>query len=173
MVTTNLETDLDIANGARGIISGIVRNPAEPPLGDGDVVELKYMPAYILVKLDHTRATGLAGLEDQVIPIKPLSRTFEIRTRVNREMQTRREVRQQFPMTAAYAFTDYRAQGQTILYVTVDIRTPPRGGLLLFNLYVALSRSTGRAWVRLLRDFNDNLFLQAQAAPLFDEDDRL
>lgn len=65
MVTANLETNLDIANGAHGVISGIVRNPAESPLGDGDVVELKYMPAYILVKLDHTLATGLAGLEDQ------------------------------------------------------------------------------------------------------------
>ncbi|KAG1830514.1 hypothetical protein EV424DRAFT_1315396 [Suillus variegatus] len=43
-------------------------------------------------------------------------------------------------MTAAYAFTDYRSQGQTIPYVLVDIATPPTGGLNLFNLYVALSR---------------------------------
>ncbi|KAG2099649.1 hypothetical protein BD769DRAFT_1368344 [Suillus cothurnatus] len=44
-------------------------------------------------------------------------------------------------MTAAYAFTDYRSQGQTIPYVLVDIATPPTGGLNLFNLYVALSRT--------------------------------
>lgn len=76
-------------------------------------------------------------------------------------------------MTAAYAFTDYRAQRLTILYVTMDIRTPPRCGLSLFNLYVALLRSTGRATVRFLRDFDDDLFLQARAAPVLDEDDRL
>ncbi|KAG1858510.1 hypothetical protein F4604DRAFT_1589477 [Suillus subluteus] len=43
-------------------------------------------------------------------------------------------------MTAAYAFTDYHSQGQTIPYVLVDIATPPSGRLNLFNLYVALSQ---------------------------------
>ncbi|KAJ7031922.1 hypothetical protein C8F04DRAFT_959572 [Mycena alexandri] len=51
--------------------------------------------------------------------------------------------RQQYPLTAAYAFTDYRSQGQMLPYVIVDIGTPPTGGLSLFNLYVALSRSSG------------------------------
>ncbi|KAI5994164.1 hypothetical protein EDD15DRAFT_2107169, partial [Pisolithus albus] len=44
-------------------------------------------------------------------------------------------------MTAAYAFTDYRSQGQTLPSVLIDIATPPSGGLNLFNLYVALSRN--------------------------------
>ena len=57
-------------------------------------------------------------------------------------------------MTPAYAFTDYRAQGQTIPYVIVDIATPPTGGLNLFNLYVALSCSSGRSSIGLLRDFD-------------------
>ncbi|KAJ6621872.1 hypothetical protein B0H10DRAFT_1670315, partial [Mycena sp. CBHHK59/15] len=43
-------------------------------------------------------------------------------------------------LTGAYAFTDYRSQGQTLPHVFVDIATPPSGGLSLFNLYVALSR---------------------------------
>ncbi|OCH86076.1 hypothetical protein OBBRIDRAFT_701245, partial [Obba rivulosa] len=47
-------------------------------------------------------------------------------------------------VTAAYAFTDYRAQGQTIPYVLVDIASPPPPvNLSLFSLYVALSRSSG------------------------------
>ncbi|KZT06428.1 uncharacterized protein LAESUDRAFT_653477 [Laetiporus sulphureus 93-53] len=37
-------------------------------------------------------------------------------------------------MTAAYAFTDYRSQGQTITYVIVDITTPPGGRMSLFNV---------------------------------------
>ncbi|KAF8578961.1 hypothetical protein K439DRAFT_1360754, partial [Ramaria rubella] len=46
-------------------------------------------------------------------------------------------------LTAAYAFTDYRSQGQMIPNVIVDIATPPTGGkLTLFNLYVALSPSS-------------------------------
>ncbi|KAJ7246447.1 hypothetical protein C8J57DRAFT_1081470, partial [Mycena rebaudengoi] len=46
------------------------------------------------------------------------------------------------------AFTDYRFQGQTIPYVLVDIGKPPTGTLSLFNLYVALSRSSGRATIQ-------------------------
>ncbi|KAI6097430.1 hypothetical protein EDD16DRAFT_1499389 [Pisolithus croceorrhizus] len=49
----------------------------------------------------------------------------------------------QYPVTSAYAFTDYCSQGQTISHVIVDIVKPPRGGLNLFNLYIALSRSSG------------------------------
>ncbi|KAJ7770381.1 hypothetical protein B0H14DRAFT_2383013, partial [Mycena olivaceomarginata] len=55
----------------------------------------------------------------------------------------------------AYAFTDYRSQGQTIPYVLVDIASPPTGKLSLFNLYVALSRSSGRETIHdRLEDLN-------------------
>ena len=48
-------------------------------------------------------------------------------------------LQKQFPITPAYAFTDYHSQGQTLFYVIVNITTPPTGSLNLFNLYVALS----------------------------------
>ena len=76
-------------------------------------------------------------------------------------------------MTAAYAFTDYRSQGQTIPYVLVNIASPPTGGLSLFNLYVALSRSSGRSTIRLLRDFDDEIFKATHDPELLAEDDRL
>ncbi|KAI6098558.1 hypothetical protein EDD16DRAFT_1562833 [Pisolithus croceorrhizus] len=76
-------------------------------------------------------------------------------------------------MTAAYAFTDYRSQGQTIPTVLIDIATPPTGGLNLFNLYVALSRSSGRSTIRLLRNFDDNIFQASHSPELLAEDDRL
>ncbi|KAJ7747407.1 hypothetical protein DFH07DRAFT_747761, partial [Mycena maculata] len=47
-------------------------------------------------------------------------------------------------LTAVYAFTDYRSQGQTLLYIFVDIATPPSRGLSLFNLYVVLPRRSER-----------------------------
>ncbi|KAI9069328.1 hypothetical protein FKP32DRAFT_1556445, partial [Trametes sanguinea] len=55
-------------------------------------------------------------------------------------------------ITGAYAFTDYRSQGQTIPYVIVDLQVPPGGRLTLFNLYVALSQSRGRNSIQLLRE---------------------
>ncbi|KAF8573005.1 hypothetical protein K439DRAFT_1376773 [Ramaria rubella] len=80
----------------------------------------------------------------------------------------------QLPLTAAYAFTDYRSQGQTILHVIVDIGTPPPGGKLsMFDLYVALSRSSGQETVRLLCDFDKNIFIQELGIHLELEDQRL
>ncbi|KIM57493.1 hypothetical protein SCLCIDRAFT_1193889 [Scleroderma citrinum Foug A] len=77
-------------------------------------------------------------------------------------------------MTAAYAFTDYRSQGQTIPAVIGDITTPPTaGGLSLFNLYVALSRSSGRLTIRLLCNFDIKIFQAAHCPELLAENDRL
>jgi len=73
-----------------------------------------------------TRATQLEGLEESVLPILPIVKTVQIKVPV------------------AYAFTDYRSQGQIIPYVMVDLASPPSGKLSLFNLYVALSQSSGR-----------------------------
>ena len=74
---------------------------------------------------------------------------------------------------AAYAFTDFRSQGQTINQAIIDIAPPPRGTLSLFNLYVALSRSPGRNDIRLLRDFKDEMFLKTHDNDLLKEDERL
>jgi ATP-dependent exoDNAse (exonuclease V) alpha subunit len=106
-----------------------------------------------------------------VIPVEPTTVTKQIKLEdKNKKMITRSVKRRQFPMTAAYTFTDYRSQGQTILLVLVDIASPPNGGLSLFNLYVALSRSSGRSTIRLLRDFDDEVFLRSHDAALMEED---
>ncbi|KIM60689.1 hypothetical protein SCLCIDRAFT_1216599, partial [Scleroderma citrinum Foug A] len=62
-----------------------------------------------------------------------------VQTHNNQSLQPVCWKRCQFPVTPAYAFTDYRSQGQTILHVIVNIASLPTGGLSLFNLYVALS----------------------------------
>jgi len=59
MVTNNLQTDLDIMNGACGIVVGILLHRDEPPLEDGSIVTLKFLPECVLVKLDRTRAAAL------------------------------------------------------------------------------------------------------------------
>ena len=169
MVTNNLQTDLDITNGARGTIVDILLCRDEPPLEEDSTVTLKYLPECVLVKLDRTRAAALPQLGEGVIPIQPVSSKLQVHVRGKARTVTRK----QFPMTGAYSFTDYRAQGQTIPYVIVDIATPPSSRLSLFNLYVALSRSSGRSTIRLLRDFDDDMFLQGHEPELIEEDDRL
>ena len=174
MVTDNLETDLDITNGARGEIVGIVLDKDEPPVGDSPIVKLKHLPAYILVKLSRTRATKLDSLEDCIIPVQSTATNYRIKITTNDGKTLQRTVRRaQFPITAAYTFTDYWSQGQTIPYVLVDIAPPPTGGLNLFNLSVALSRSSGQDSIRLLRDFDDATFKKGHVPELMAEMDRL
>ncbi|RDX42769.1 hypothetical protein OH76DRAFT_1362174 [Lentinus brumalis] len=125
--------------------------------------------------MTRTRASQLEGLDSGVIPVEPAKCSMQILIeRVGQAALKRTVNRRQFPMTPAYAFTDYRSQGQTIPFVIVDIKSPPGPSKLsLFNLYVALSRSSGRETIRLLRDFEDQLFLQEHDSDLLDEDLRL
>lgn len=152
MVTFNVETQLDVANGARGVVQQIIP------------------PECVLVRLYRTKATQIPGLDPGVIPIVPIARKFNLPAKKGK---TRRATRRQLPITAAYAFTDYRSQGQTIKRVIADIARPPSGGLTPFNAYVALSRSSGRETIRLLRDFDDDLFTQTPCEMLKVEDRRL
>ncbi|KAI6120914.1 hypothetical protein EDD16DRAFT_1477906, partial [Pisolithus croceorrhizus] len=141
MVTENVETDLDITNGARGTIVDIFLHPNEPPITCiNGVVRLKLLPSFVLVKLHRTRTSQLHGLEPCVIPVEPVSRSYRVRCKTSEGVDVTRTIKRwQFPITSAYAFTDYRSQGQTIPYAIVDIAKPPTGALTLFNLYVALA----------------------------------
>ena len=67
--------------------------------------------------------------------------------------------RRQLAIVPGYAFTDYKAQGQTMECVIVDISRPPSGSISAFSMYVALSRSRGRKTIRILRDFDPTLFM--------------
>ncbi|CEL62289.1 DNA repair and recombination protein pif1, mitochondrial OS=Schizosaccharomyces pombe (strain 972 / ATCC 24843) GN=pif1 PE=1 SV=1 [Rhizoctonia solani AG-1 IB] len=180
MVTLNIETDLDIANGARGTICDIVLSPSEPPIDpDEPVVTLREPPAYILVQLDRTRALELPGLQKGVVPIVPATKSYRISIPVLQptgevKVISRTVRRQQLPITPAYAFTDYRSQGQTIPAAIVDIATPPTGsGLTLANIYVALSRSSGSDSIRILREFDESIFMKPVDYDLVKEDERL
>lgn len=164
MVTLNIHTDLDVANGVRGVIEGIVLDEREHQISTKETltIHLRYPPRYVLVRLLRTKAPHLQGLEQNIIPIMPVTKAFtvmkgEMKTTVNRT---------QLPLTLAYAFTDYRSQGQTLQPVIIDIGRPPHGYLTAFNMYVALSRGTGR-------DFDESLLRQHPSEYLRLEDDRL
>lgn len=154
MVTFNIQTELDIANGARGTIVDIVLHPDEPHLdASAPEVTLRYPPAYVLVKLERTS----------------MQQSFSLTTATGRHTVER----SQLPITGAYAFTDYRSQGQTICPVIVDIATPPGGLLSGFSVYVACSRGRGRDHIRLLRGFDYKLFMTHPSENLRVEDLRL
>ncbi|PSR75095.1 hypothetical protein PHLCEN_2v9331 [Hermanssonia centrifuga] len=53
LVTQNLETDLDLTNGACGVIINIILHKDEPPRPEIGLVHLKYLPAlYMGIKVE-------------------------------------------------------------------------------------------------------------------------
>jgi len=89
MVTENMETDLDMANGSRGVIVNIILDADEPPVPNDLVVKLKMPLAYILIKLDRTQATRLEGLEERTILLEPSTARYRIKVGSGRKTVTR------------------------------------------------------------------------------------
>lgn len=172
MVIINIATEADLANGTRGVIVDIKLDPREvysEPDEDG-LTWLQYPPAVVLFKPDVCPVETFEGLPPGIIPISPTATTFQIKTNDGKHTIHRR----QLALIAAYAFTDFKSQGQTIEYVIVDLAKPPKGAdLTPFNAYVALSRSRGRETIRLLREPDDKLFTTHPSEFLRGEDERL
>jgi len=67
-------------------------------------------------------------------------------------------MQRQLPIVPAYAFTDFKSQGQMIEHTIVDIRKTSSFSLSPFNAYVALSCAHGQDSTCLLWDFENDLF---------------
>ena len=90
IVTDNLQTDLDITNGACGTIVDVLLSRDEPPLEEGSTVMLKYLPECVLVKLDRTRAVALPQLGEGVILIQSVSSKVQVHIRGKAHTITRK-----------------------------------------------------------------------------------
>lgn len=108
MVTTNIETDLDITNGAHSTIMDIILHPEEEYQTDAEEITPVRQPLYLLVKLDWTSTTQLEGLDAHVISVEAITQSIQILVLENDGKTGRCTVKHhQFPVTPAYAFTDY------------------------------------------------------------------
>ena len=157
MVVLNISIEADVANGTRGTVTGITLDPRErniQPKRDGHV-HLRFPPAVIYFKPDRQTNITFEGITPGVIPLLP----SQIRFNVEVDGKRTRIERRQIAIIAGYAFTDYKGQGQTIDYLLVDIAKPATGKLSPFSVYVALSRSKGRNNIRILRDFDESIFM--------------
>jgi hypothetical protein len=171
MVTLNISTEADLANGTRGTVQGLVLDPREGHTTPDDKgsIHLKYPPPVIYFKPDLQTNTSFEGIPNGVIPISPSMVRFSLETDGGKKMMERR----QLAIVPGYAFTDYKAQGQTMECVIVDISKPPSGALSPFSVYVALSRSRGRKTIRILRDFDPALFMHHPSEDLREDMARL
>nr|GAT44292.1 predicted protein [Mycena chlorophos] len=171
MVLLNISTAAELANGTRGEIVDIVLDvrerlplPEDPETGHS---LLQYPPAVVLFKPDHSSFPEFEGLGHGIIPIVPSIAKFSIPG----PSRNVRIARRQLALTPGYAFTDYKAQGQTIHFVVIDLQPTPTGALTPFSAYVAMSRSHGRDHVRILRGFKAEIFTQHPSPYLQREDE--
>lgn len=175
MITINMATEADLANGSRGVIEDIVLDPREvlgPAREDDEqgTIRLRYPPAMILFKPFHYEFEPFPNLAPGTIPIFPSETSFKIS---HGDIINARIKRRQFALVAAYAFTDHKSQGQTIEYAIIDIGTTRAFPVNPFAAYVALSRSRGRQSIRLLREFDPGIFTKHPSEALRVEDERL
>ena len=128
----------------------------------------KYPPSMILFHPFHYEFDPFPGFVAGLIPIFPSEVKFTIHNGKNTKLQISRR---QFPLVGGYAFTDHKAQGQTI--ENVNIRPTKRFSVDAFAAYIALSRSRGRESIRLLRDFDDKIFTKLPSEHLQAEEFQL
>jgi hypothetical protein len=157
MVVLNIATEADLANGTRGTVHGIVLDPREPCVkpGEDGSIHLRYPPPVVYFKPDTQTQVTFEGVPEGIIPILPSKLSFSVCVEEGKIRMERRQI----AIVPGYAFTDYKAQGQTLECVIIDISKPPTGSLSPFSVYVALSRSRGRKSIRILRDFDPALFM--------------
>ncbi|KAF7977003.1 hypothetical protein HWV62_4934 [Athelia sp. TMB] len=173
MVTFNTATEADLANGSRGTVEGITLDPREPSLARNEktgVVKLKYPPAMILFKPLQGSVSKFPGFPEGFVPTFPCDKSFTVKHQGNQKTSIKRR---QHAMVAAYAFTDHKAQGQTLEYAIIDIAPTKKFPVDSFSAYVALSRGRGRSKIRILRNFNEMIFTKHPSEYLRLEDQHL
>ena len=120
IITINISTEADLANGMRGIISDIILNHREQldwsEIKNG-IVTLLYPPAMIIFKPDKSSFPRFEGLKQGEIPLFPSEHNFRISTYGKKVNFHHRE----YTLTPRYAFTLNKGKGQTLPFVLVNI----------------------------------------------------
>ena len=146
MITEIIDISLGLVNGAIVEFYGFADS-------DGALIRDEIIatpPAYMLIKLKHDVGVEIAlpGLPPSVVGIEPISITYKPGP------SGKAVTYSQFPVTLAYAITDYKCQGQTFKWVVVDLKKPNGGYSPTSSPYVQLSRAKTLASLSILRPFD-------------------
>lgn len=157
MLQQNVLTECGVVNGAQGILEEVVY--------DVGVAEER-IPKVAYVRFPGSKVR-IEGLEEDVVPIFPQKETLYVQTKKQKTLSVQRT---QLPILPAYAFTDYKSQGQTLDFVVVDLASAGRS---LESAYVMISRATSLENVMVLRDFPLERINRLQALGTYRELNRL
>ena len=139
MITKNLNRlPIPLVNGAIVEFYGFSGSTKDND-GTSTIIDL---PQYMLIRIhsQNEEDIHIPGLSVNVVPI--WSESFRYSVGHGRWARIK-----QFPVTLAYAITDFKCQGQTYEWLRVDIKRPHTGAASVMSPYVQLSR--GQALQRL------------------------
>jgi hypothetical protein len=175
MLNTNIHVELGLVNGAQGCFYGFVWGSSGPPVGvlggsgsRSSPIFLHRLPLAILVRFDGA-TFQLENLPQGVAPIHPTTSNFVWKPSKGGPVTVHRK---SFPLTPAFAITDYNAQGRTMSPVIIDLDIPPDRKVGFATTYVQLSRPRGKEYVRILRSFAYDPVLRWQPPPSIARDER-
>jgi hypothetical protein len=121
---------------------GFADSPEKQPTGQ----VLAQPPAFMLVKVPGKTFT-IGQFPLGVFPLPTSSLTFR--------RGKRKATFNQFPVTLAFAITDYKCQGETYYDgLLTDLRKPLTGSTAAASLYVQLSRVQSLQQLSIMRDFD-------------------
>ena len=115
---------------------------------------------YMLVTCPNLDVT-LPGLSPSVLPIEP--KTFAYQS------GKCKATLYQFPVTRAYAITDYKCQGMTFDHALIDLKHPPIGFTDAASAYVRLSRCRAIDRLSIMRPFDPSELTTKLSDELLDE----
>ncbi len=140
MIKKNIATECGVTNGAEGIVVGWKSRPI-----DKDHMGLET----VFVKLTSpAQPFRLEGLSENVVPIQYRTENVSL-TMPNGTVQN--IDRQQVPVVANFAMTDYCSQGRTRVYNVVDIQNSAN----YQSIYTALSRGVNYDGTVLIQGFDE------------------
>ncbi len=141
MITENIAFSRRLVNGTVGVVREIV-------------FEVREAVTYPTVVYVHVPGAGkfYEDLEDDIVPVFPERKGFKVKMSVNGVAVSGDKFvsRSQLPIVPAYAYTDYKSQGQSLTYAIVDLQSSKS----LQGVYVMLSRVRSLRGLLILRPFN-------------------
>ena len=154
MVTENISLSLGVVNGMEGVVRKVQY--------DLDSDGRRYAVLVYLYIEDSD--IHIEGLPDGVIPIFPISKRISYVRLAEFGLKVKSFMRTQVPLIPAYAYTDFKSQGRTLIRVRVDLQSARGQGV-----YVMLSRVKSLSGLLILRDFSASRLYQRPSEELRNE----
>jgi ATP-dependent exoDNAse (exonuclease V) alpha subunit len=155
MLTWNKSVALGLTNGTTGILRQIIYGPADyhPSPANHQIFKTAALPLALVVEFPD-RNLQLKDLPANWVPIFPRESKFNYRFSARSGLQRSIAVnRKQFPLTANFAFTNYKCQGDTLSSAIVDLVDDGSTTTDASAAYVSLSRVTNSKSLYILRHF--------------------